>query len=79
MRLIGLRPIHLDVAINGYLAKEHDIANLLIGHSGWSPALDQAFQKTGYIGSVSELPRIIRRIRRGFRFSGCSICEQLIL
>jgi hypothetical protein len=48
-------PIHLDVAINGYLAREHDIANLLIGHSGWSPALDQAFQETGHIGSVNKV------------------------
>jgi hypothetical protein len=47
-------PIHLDTAVDGYLAKEHDIANLLIGHSGWSPALDQAFQKEGHTGRVNK-------------------------
>jgi hypothetical protein len=47
-------PINLDTAVNGYLARESDITNLLIGHSGWSPALDQVFQKKGHIGRVNK-------------------------
>lgn len=45
-------PLHVDTAINGYLAKEREILCLAYQSPWWSPSVDDKLQKKGKDGQV---------------------------